>query len=214
MSNLQEYFKALTPGRERRLQSRTTPASLAYVMFGDTTGGIVLNISETGMAVAVAELLEAGDYPPSIRFQLPGSNESIEICAQIVWLAESKKGAGIRFIDLTADARNQISNWIASEKADPELEQLPKLLRRDKLPLEISSRKSRRIFSNPSVRDEEVAARYADMFPSESTYAQRTTAVGEIKPRQGPLSIPAGTPTDAGDSMFDSAAEIPIRDVT
>jgi hypothetical protein len=213
MSNLQEYFNALTPGRERRLQSRTTPASLAYVMFGDTTGGIVLNISETGMAVAIADLLVVGDSLARIRIQLSGSSQSIEISAQIVWLAESKKDAGIRFVDLTADARNQISNWIASEKAVTEFEQLPKLLRRDRQPLEISSRKSRRIFSNPSVRDEEVAARYADMFPSESTYAQRTTAVGEIKPQQGPLSIPAGTPTDAGDSMFDSAAEISTGDV-
>jgi TonB family protein len=41
-----------------------------------------------------------------------------------VWLAESKKSAGIRFVDLTADARNQISNWIASEKPAPEVEGL------------------------------------------------------------------------------------------
>jgi hypothetical protein len=213
MSNLQEHLGALTPARDRRLQTRTTPASLTYVELGDTNGGLVLNISETGMAIAVSDLFVVGKYLPRIRFPLPSSSQSIEISAQIVWLAESKKGVGIRFVDLTADARNQISNWIASEKPPPEFEQLPKPLRRDKQPLEISSRKSRRIFSNPSVRDEEAAARYAEIFPSESTYTKHTTKVDEIKPQRGPLPIPAGTHTDAGVSMFGSAAEISTGDV-
>jgi hypothetical protein len=213
MSNPQEHFGALTPAQDRRLQTRATPASLTFVELGDTNGGIVLNISEAGMAVAVADLLAVGEYLPRIRFQVPSSSQSIEISAQVVWLAESKKGAGIRFVDLNADARNQISNWIASEKPAPEFEGLPKPLRRDKQPLEISSRKSRRIFSNPSVRDEEAAARYAEMFPSESTYAKHTTTVDEIKPQQGPLPIPAGTHSDAGVSVFGSAVEVSTGDV-
>jgi Gram-negative bacterial TonB protein C-terminal/PilZ domain len=213
MSNLQEHFEALPPTRDRRRQARTTPASLAYVMLDDTNGGIVLNISETGMAIAVADLLVVGGYLPRIRFQLPSSTQSIEISGQIVWLAESKKGAGIRFVDLTADAESQISNWIASERPAPEFEQLPKLLRRDKQPLEFSSRKSRRIFSDPSDRDEEATARYAEMFPSESTYAKHTTTGDEIKPQQGPLPVPAGTHNNAGVSMFGSAAEISTGNV-
>jgi len=115
--------EAIHPTRDRRLQMRTTPASHAYVELGGTNGGIVVNISETGMAVAAAEPL-ADDYLPSIRFLLPSSGQSIEISAQIMWLAESKKNAGIRFVDLTAEARNQISNWIASEKPAPEFEGL------------------------------------------------------------------------------------------
>jgi len=116
--------EAIYPTRDRRLQMRTTPASRAHVELGGTNGGIVLNISETGMAVAVADPLAVDDYLPRIRFQLPSSGQSIEISAQIVWLAESKKSAGIRFVDLTAEARNQISNWIAFEKPAPEFEGL------------------------------------------------------------------------------------------
>jgi hypothetical protein len=104
---------------DRRLQMRATPASRAHVELGGTAGGIVLNISEAGMAVAAATPIVVDDYLPSIRLQLPSSGQSIEISAQIVWLAESKKSAGIRFVDLTAEAQNQISNWIASEKPDP-----------------------------------------------------------------------------------------------
>ncbi len=207
MSNLQEYFWALTPVRDRRLQLRATPASLAYVMFGDTHGGIILNISETGMAVAAADLLVVSDYLPGIRIQFPGSRQSIKISGQIVWLAESKKGAGIRFLDLNAGARNQISNWIASEKAALEFE-LSKLPRRDNQSLEISFRKSRRIFSNPSIGDEEKAASYVEMFPSESAHAKHAISVDEIKPQQGPLPATVRLTTDPGDSMLHSAAKI------
>jgi TonB family protein len=115
-------FEAIQPARDRRLQTRTTPASRAYVQLDDTNGGTVLNISETGMAVAAADPLILHDYLPCIRFQIPSSSQSIEIAAQIVWLGESKKSAGIRFVDLTAEARDQISNWIALEKQGPELE--------------------------------------------------------------------------------------------
>jgi hypothetical protein len=135
MSNLQEYFGALTPVRDRRLQMRITPACLTCVELGDTNSGIVLNISTTGMAVAVTDFLVVGESYPRIRFRLPSSSQSIEVSAQIVWLAESKKDAGIRFINPAADARNQISNWIASEKPAPEFEQRPKPLGRDKEPL-------------------------------------------------------------------------------
>jgi TonB family protein len=123
-AELQVPVEAIHPRRDRRLQTRTTPASRAYVELGDTNGGMVLNISETGMAVAAADTLVVDGYLPRIRVQLPSSGQSIEISAQIVWLAESKKSAGLRFVDLTADARNQISNWIASEKPVPESEGL------------------------------------------------------------------------------------------
>ena len=113
---------AIHPTHDRRLQMRTTPASRACVELGGTNGGTVLNISETGMAVAAAVPLVIDAYLPLIRFQLPSSGQSIEISAQIVWLAESKKSAGIRFVDLTTEARNQISNWIASEKPAPGFE--------------------------------------------------------------------------------------------
>ncbi len=113
-------FEAIRPMRERRVQMRTTPASRAHVEIGGTSGGIVLNISKTGMAVAADDALL--DDLSRIRLPLPSAGQSIEISAQMVWLAESKKSAGMRFVDLTAEARNQISNWIASEKPAPELE--------------------------------------------------------------------------------------------
>jgi protein TonB len=116
--------EAIRPTLDRRLQTRTTLASRACVELGGTNGGAVLNISETGMAVATAEPLLIDDYFPRIGFQAPGSGQRIETSAHIVWIAESKKCAGLRFVDLTAEARHQISNWISSETPAPEFESL------------------------------------------------------------------------------------------
>jgi hypothetical protein len=142
------------------------------------------------MAVAVAHALAVGERLLSVRFLLPISDrssvQSVEISAEIVWLSESKKGAGMRFLGLSADARNYISNWIASERTAPELEHLPKPVLRDKRPLEISSGKSRTIFSRPPIRDGEVVARYARMFPSENTYPKITARLDEIQREQEP----------------------------
>jgi hypothetical protein len=120
----QAPVEAIDPTRDRRLLPRSTPASRAFVALGDTNTATVLNISETGMAVAAADPLVVADYLPRIRFQLPNSGPAVEISAQIVWLADSRKSAGIQFVDLTAEARNQISNWIASEKPAQEFERL------------------------------------------------------------------------------------------
>ena len=116
--------EAIRPTRDRRLKMRTTLTSRAYVELGGTNGGTVLNISETGMAVAAADLLLIDDYLPHIRLQLPSTQQHIEISARVVWLAESKKSVGIRFVDLTGEARNRISNWLASEALAPEFEAL------------------------------------------------------------------------------------------
>src|SRR5580692_4427359 len=110
--------------RERRLQMRATLASCAYSALDDINGGIVLNISETGMAVASADSLVVAGFLPHVRFRLPNVEQRIKVSAQVVWLAESKKQVGIRFIGLSTEARNQIANWIASEKPSPEFEGL------------------------------------------------------------------------------------------
>jgi len=116
--------EAIQPTRERRLQMRATLACGAYTALDDVNGGVVLNISETGMAVAAADPLVIADDLPQIRFRLPNVEQRIKVSAHVVWLAESKKTVGIRFVDLSAEVRNQIANWITSEKPSAEFEGL------------------------------------------------------------------------------------------
>lgn len=111
----------IQPPLDRRLQMRATLTSSAYTALDEVNGGVVLNISETGMAVAATDALLVADYLPQVRFRLPNLEQRIKVSAQVVWLADSKKRVGIQFVDLSTEVRHQIANWIASEKPSPEL---------------------------------------------------------------------------------------------
>jgi hypothetical protein len=190
MGSLQEQFGILPPAPDRRTEPRTTPASLTQVELGNGHGGVVLNISEAGMAVAVAHAFKVGEHLPRIFFQLPGpsssSTQSVEISAEIVWLSESKKGAGMQFVGLSAEARKRISSWIARERTAPEFAHLPKPVRCDRQPLHINSGRSRATFNKDAIGNEEAGARYAKMFPSENANPRVTATLDEIKTEEEP----------------------------
>ncbi|PYU19534.1 MAG: hypothetical protein DMG30_23955 [Acidobacteria bacterium] len=99
---------------ERRAQTRLRSTRLILINLADENGGVASDITEDGLALAVAmPLLDV--HLPSIQIRFPGSKDWIEACGQIVWTSESKRRAGVRFVDLTEDARRRIRSWIASE---------------------------------------------------------------------------------------------------
>jgi len=99
---------------ERRQNPRHPVRPTEYIEIGDNNGGIILDISEGGMAVASAQAL-VGKQTLLFRFQLPRTNETIEASGEINWIGETKKRAGVRFVDLPLAARKQIQKWIDSE---------------------------------------------------------------------------------------------------
>jgi hypothetical protein len=102
----------LTP--ERRQSPRHPVRPTEYIEIGDSNGGIILDVSEGGMAVASAHAL-VGNQTLLFRFQLPRSLEIIEAFGEINWIGETKKRAGVRFVDLPPAAREQIQKWIDSQ---------------------------------------------------------------------------------------------------
>ena len=101
------------PVKDRRLHPRQRVSSLTYVDLGEDNGGIVLNVSEAGIRIQAAAGLEEG--PISIRLQLPGTRKRLEVNAEVVWVGQSRKEAGLRFVDLSEDAQRQIQKWMARE---------------------------------------------------------------------------------------------------
>ena len=99
---------------ERRQNPRHPVRPTEYIEIGDNNGGIILDISEGGMAVASAQAL-VGNQTLRFRFQLPRSLETIETSGTINWIGETKKRAGVRFVDLPLAAREQIQKWIDSQ---------------------------------------------------------------------------------------------------
>ena len=53
------HFTAVPHGTERRAKPRRAPKSLAYVNVGDANGGVIVDISETGMSIASADTVRA-----------------------------------------------------------------------------------------------------------------------------------------------------------
>jgi TonB family protein len=103
------------PARDRRAHPRQRIRSLAYVHLGESNGGIVLNVSETGIAVQAAEALDAGETRLAMRIEIPRSRKRLEVWGEIVWVGESRKEAGLRFVDLSEDALKRIRLWMARE---------------------------------------------------------------------------------------------------
>jgi hypothetical protein len=109
-----EHFAAAHHGNERRAKPRHAPKTLAYVNVGDANGGVIVDISETGMSIASAEPLEP-NAAPRLRFQLPHIDRTFEVSAETVWTSDSKTKAGVRFVSMPIDERVQIRNWIKDE---------------------------------------------------------------------------------------------------
>jgi TonB family protein len=114
MPNTPQDFESPPATDDRRRSARRQVASLAYVELGKSNGGIILNISENGLAVASASALEINTLS-RVRFQLPGSLDWLEVSGEIAWISKSNREFGIRFVDLSDDARKLIKGWMVSD---------------------------------------------------------------------------------------------------
>jgi TonB family protein len=126
---------------ERRQHPRHQVNALAYLDIGPDNGGIILNISEGGLA-----LHAVGVLPPEpvmeLRIQFSKSTKRLETTGKVAWTSGSKKDAGIEFIDLPEEDYLQIKDWLASQsscepfpaerKPKPELAPPPNKRRTDK----------------------------------------------------------------------------------
>jgi TonB family protein len=90
---------------------------VAYVELGQENGGILLNLSEGGLAVRSALMLGPREFA-GLRFQVPTAQGWLTASGRVVWLDDSKKVAGIQFTELPEGARREIRNWACAE-GDP-----------------------------------------------------------------------------------------------
>jgi len=105
-------------GQDRRICARQQVKSLAYLDIGADNGGIVLNISESGVAVHAVSVLPAEPLV-DLRLQLPRSSKRLETKGKVAWTSSTKKEAGVEFIDLPEEVRLEIRDWLASENLEP-----------------------------------------------------------------------------------------------
>ncbi len=99
---------------ERRSHVRVLPRTLIYVACGESNGGMVLNVSEDGIAVSMA--IPVGDEAYSnLHVRMNGLAHSVEVHGRMAWTTKSKKRAGIQLVDVSDEQRGQIREWLAQE---------------------------------------------------------------------------------------------------
>lgn len=101
---------------ERRASIRYRPSSVAYVQLGTENGGVLLDVSETGLRLSAGETLGWDDAVP-LSLQLSYRADPIQATGQIVWMSDSKRTAGLRFVSLPETSRAKLRDWIASEES-------------------------------------------------------------------------------------------------
>jgi PilZ domain-containing protein len=110
-------------GPDRRLAPRKTVERFAYINIEASNGGSVLNVCENGLCFQSIAPVQRTE---TIRFWFREHHHRIEVQGQLVWMDETQKTAGLRFMDLPEEAREAIREWIcflttpvASDQAFP-----------------------------------------------------------------------------------------------
>src|SRR5260370_31070242 len=101
-----------------RAHARRRMEPIGYVELGEENGGILLNLSEGGLAVRSALALTSGKFA-ELRFQVRVSQGWLTASGRIVWISDSKKEAGIQFTELPGEARREIHKWVSAEGESP-----------------------------------------------------------------------------------------------
>ena len=101
---------------ERRSYERHRTNEVTYVDLGADNGAILVNLSEGGIGFQSVAPLESGQTV-ILKFKLPGEKNDLESRAEVAWSNESGKRGGLRFVELTADARAQIRALADEESA-------------------------------------------------------------------------------------------------
>jgi cell division protein FtsN len=79
----------------------------------DNNGGIVLNISERGLAMRVVNGL--GDTEVAqMRFQVAQSRDWLETRVRVAWIDTPRTTVGVEFIELSQEARDALKSWISA----------------------------------------------------------------------------------------------------
>lgn len=94
----------------RRVHYRHQIQSLVYVNMDQGNGAIIRNLSQDGAAIQAVATLQQ-DQVFRVRFDLLSPKTRVDVNAQVTWCSKSGQ-AGLRFVDMAAQTRRQLNDWI------------------------------------------------------------------------------------------------------
>jgi hypothetical protein len=105
----------MAPERRHALRQRVnTPA---FASFDGVTGGMILDLSEEGMAMQALAPLEAQSLVP-LHLSLGEPAAYLETTGYVAW-ADALGRAGVRFSDLPDEARARLRQWLTDNASTP-----------------------------------------------------------------------------------------------
>jgi GAF domain/PilZ domain len=105
----------MAPERRHALRQRVnTPA---FASFDGVTGGMILDLSEEGLAMQAMEPLEAQTIVP-LHLSLAEPAASLETTGYVAW-ADALGRAGVRFSELPDEARERLRQWLTENASTP-----------------------------------------------------------------------------------------------
>ena len=105
---------------ERRKFPRKKPDQLSYVNLENDNGGMLLDLSESGLGFHVVSPLNAPDGDLRFWFSVK-SIDRIEAAGKLIWADEARKSGGVKFVDLPESALKQIRAWLAAPASTQEI---------------------------------------------------------------------------------------------
>jgi hypothetical protein len=104
-------------GSERRHALRQKVNTPAFASFDGATGGMILDLSEEGMAMQAQSPLESHSLVP-LHLTLGEPTAYLETTGYVAW-ADALGRAGVRFSDLPDEARGRLREWLTVNAGAP-----------------------------------------------------------------------------------------------
>ncbi|MGA2418793.1 MAG: PilZ domain-containing protein [Candidatus Acidiferrum sp.] len=113
MATRQHYFALEEFVGERRAKPRIAPELLTYVSFGGSNGGMILDVSEGGLAVATAFAIPEASL---VEMVIPTDavHERIEATVRVAWIGESKRRVGVQVVEASPGTQEALRKWICA----------------------------------------------------------------------------------------------------
>src|SRR5215813_13288136 len=97
----------------RRRCPRHALRSLAYVTLDQGNGGIIRDLTDSGIAVQAVGALRA-HQEVRLRFDLLSPRVRVETCGRVAW-ADPSGQAGIEFYEITPRTRRALRDWLLTQ---------------------------------------------------------------------------------------------------
>jgi hypothetical protein len=101
------------PRQQRRRANRLKIQTLAYVNLDHANGGVIRDLTSTGMAVQAVSPLRP-EQPVHVRFDLLGPRLHIEVPGRVTW-ADPSGRAGIEFLNLPRRSARLLKDWLFTQ---------------------------------------------------------------------------------------------------